>query len=98
MESINSWNTCLDCALNCKPLPEEYITAQVRATPPRYVRTEIAVIGVCDIGGCWCGVQGNVCWGHFRVHSPLTCSLPAQSDRSHQECDLAVNRGPRIPV
>lgn len=31
MESINSWNVCLDCALNCKPLPQEYIAAQVRS-------------------------------------------------------------------
>jgi hypothetical protein len=29
-DSINAWNECMDSALNCKPLPDSYIAAQVQ--------------------------------------------------------------------
>jgi hypothetical protein len=32
MENIDAWNTCIDCALNCKPLPDDYIEAQARSS------------------------------------------------------------------
>lgn len=31
MENIDAWNTCIDCALNCKAMPEGYTAAQVRS-------------------------------------------------------------------
>jgi hypothetical protein len=29
-ENIEAWNTCIDCALNCKELPAVYTAAQAR--------------------------------------------------------------------
>lgn len=29
LDSVKAWNTAIDCALNCKPLPQEYVAAQV---------------------------------------------------------------------
>jgi hypothetical protein len=33
MENIDAWNTCIDCALNCKAMPEGYIAAQACSLP-----------------------------------------------------------------
>ena len=30
LENIEAWDTCIDCALNCKAMPEGYNAAQVR--------------------------------------------------------------------
>lgn len=29
LDAVKAWNTAIDCALNCKPLPKEYIATQV---------------------------------------------------------------------
>lgn len=29
-DTVKAWNTAIDCALNCKPLPKEYVATQVR--------------------------------------------------------------------
>jgi hypothetical protein len=32
-DTVNAWNQAIDCALNCKPLPDAYLSAQVYFPP-----------------------------------------------------------------
>lgn len=42
LDTVKAWNTAIDCALNCKPLPQEYVSTQVCQLPASTLPTPVS--------------------------------------------------------